>query len=759
MSARALRPNRFLSTLLLGLGLGLLAARPLAAELPPALEAQLRRIFDAEEYKAKTLGPVRWIDGGRSYAVVEDSAAVKDVSDIVSYDASSGRRQVLVAASQIVPAGATAPLKVEDFAVSPDGGRILIFTNTKRVWRQNTRGDYWVCDRSGRALRKIDPAAPPSSLQFAKFSPDGSRVAYARGNDLYVEDLGSERVRALTRDGSATLFNATSDWVSEEELGLRDAFRWSPDGRRIAFWQFDTTGVEIFTLSNDTDSLYPVLTRFPYPKAGTRNSAVRIGVVDVESAATVWIQSPGNPRETYIPRMEWVDDGALAFELLNRLQNRNELVLANARTGDARAVFRDESKTWVDFLDRVRWIAGNREFLWESEKDGWRHVYRVGRNGSGEKLLTPFEGDVVKVLGVDERAGWLYFTASPGRATDQYFYRAKLDGSGAVARLTPEGEPGTHSCELSPDARFAIETYSRFSEPPAVRLISLPEYHLVRTLVDNGALKTKAAELLAAPAEFFQIAIGDGVTLDAWMIRPPQFDPSRKYPLLVYVYGEPAGQTVLDAWGGDRELFHRALAEQGYLVASFDNRGTPAPRGVAWRKASFGAVGDLSSREQAAAVRALAAARPYVDAARVAIWGWSGGGSSTLNAMFRFPDVYAVGISVAPVPDQTLYDSIYQERYTGLPQDNPEGYRLGSPISFAEGLKGKLLIIHGSGDDNVHYQGTERLVNRLVELGKPFDLMVYPNRTHAIKEGKGTSFHLHCLIARYLLANLPAGPV
>ena len=750
-------PYRSRSRALLLAAAILASARALPAQLPPSLDDQLRRIFEAEDYKGKSLGAVHWLDGGRAYAVLEDSPSQKDLKDVVAYDTATGRREVLVPAARFQPPGAAAPLPIEGFAAL-DRDRFLLFTASKKVWRRNTRGDYWYLDRRRGVPRKLGGGGPPSSLMFAKISPDGARAAWVRDNDISLEDLSSGEIFPLTRDGSATTINGTSDWVNEEELDIRDGFRWSPDGKRIAFWQFDTTGVEVFTLVDDTDALYPTVTRFPYPKAGTRNSAVRVGVVDLATRAVVWMQPPGDPRENYIARMDWVDAGTLALERLNRLQNRSELVLADARTGEARPVYHDESKTWVEVVDEVRWLGGNREFLWESEKDGWRHVYRAARNGTGERLVTRFEGDVIRVEGVDEKAGLLYFLASPDSGIGRFLYRAPLDGSAPPARVTPADASGVHAYDLAPDGRFAIHTASTFDRPPAVELVSLPDHKRVRTLLDGAELAAKAAPLLASNSEFFRLPIGDGVVLDGWMIKPPDFDPSRKYPLVVHVYGEPAGQTVVDQWGGDRGLFHRALAAQGYLVASFDNRGTPAPRGAAWRKIVYGAVGDISSKDQAAAVKALAASRPSVDASRVAIWGWSGGGSSTLNAMFRFPDVYRVGISVAPVPDQKLYDSIYQERYMGLPQDNADGYRLGSPINFADGLKGRLLVVHGSGDDNVHYQGTEKLVNRLIELGKTFDLMVYPNRTHAINEGKGTSLHLHRLIARYLLTNLPPGP-
>jgi len=419
---------------------------------------------------------------------------------------------------------------------------------------------------------------------------------------------------------------------------------------------------------------------------------------------------------------------------------------------------RDESKTWVD-IGNVLGLEGGKSFLFESERDGWRHLYRVSREGGEPTLLTRFDADVLDgVAGLDERQGLVYFSASPADATQAYLYRAKLDGSGRPERVTPAGEPGSHLYTLAPGARMAFHTRSRFDQPGALDVVTLPEHQSLRKLTDTAALEAKLAPILEPPVEFLKLDIGEGVSLDGWMLKPRNFDASKRYPLIVFVYGEPAAVTVSDRWGGGRMLFHRALAEAGYLVASFDNRGTPAPKGAAWRKAVYGTVGELSSKEQADAVRRLAAARPYVDRERVGVWGWSGGGSNTLNCMFRYPDVFKVGVSVAPVPDQRLYDTIYQERYMGLPESNAEGYRRGSPIHFAEGLAGRLLIVHGSGDDNVHYQGTERLVNRLVELGKSFDTMVYPNRTHAIAEGPGTRPHVYQLIARYFLEHLPAGP-
>ena len=722
------------------------------------LQAQLSRIFEKKEYKAKTFGPSRWIEGGKAYTTVETSPTLPDAKDIVRYDAATGARRVLVSAASLTPATGQKPLEIDDYAWSKDGARLLLFTNAKKVWRQNTRGDYWVLDISGGKLRKLGGDAPESTLMFAKFSPDGTRAAYVRVNNLYVEEIASGKITPLTSDGSATVVNGTSDWVYEEEFDVRDGFRWSPDGKSIAFWHFDSSGMEMFTLINDTDTLYPAVTKVPYPKAGTKNSAVKIGVVDAAGGPVRFLALPGDPRNTYVPRMEWVDEtGEIVLQQLNRLQNTNDVWLADSRTGQVRRMLHDEDKAWLDVVDSWQWLPGGETLLWVSEQHGWRHAYAAPRDGTAMRLLTPGNFDVIEIAGVDEKSGLLYFTASPDDATRRYLYRARLDGQGTPERVTPPQLPGTHTYDISPDGRFAIHKYSTADRPPAIDLVRLPSHQTLRVLEDNKALAAAVAPLVSPPTEFFKVDIGDGVTLDGWMIKPRNFDPSKKYPLLMFVYGEPAGVEVVDAWRGDRPLFHRALADAGYIVAGVDNRGTPAPRGRAWRKIIYGSVGVLASQEQAAAVRKMLSERPYLDPERVASWGWSGGASMTLNLLFRSPDLYKVGMAVAPVPDQTLYDTIYQERYMGLPQDNAEGYKAGSPISFADGLKGHLLLVHGSGDDNVHYQGSERLINKLVALGKPFDFMAYPNRSHSISEGEGTSFHIHSLLSRYLLEHVPPG--
>ncbi|HEY9427713.1 MAG TPA: S9 family peptidase [Gemmatimonadaceae bacterium] len=703
----------------------------------------IERIFDSRDFATARFGPARWLENGNAYTTVENGR-----KDIVRYSTATGERKVLV----------SAPFAISEYEWSSDGNRVLLFTNTRRVWRYDTRGDYWVLDRSSGKLKKLGGDAPEASLMFARFSPDGSRVAYVRSNDIYVEDLGTGKITALTTDGSETIINGTSDWVYEEELDLRNAYRWSPDGKSIAYWQFDASGVRDYLLVNTTDSLYPIIKRIPYPKAGTTNSAVRVGVVSAGGGPTRWMKVPGDPRNHYVAWMDWAADSReLAIQQLDRLQHTDRLLLADAGTGAVRTALTERDSAWVEVVDDLTWFEGGKEFLWLSERDGWRHAYVVARDGSRQRLVTKGSFDLESVQGVDERGGWLYYIASPTNATQRFLYRSRLDGSGTPERLTPANAGGTHGYQISPDFRWAFHTMSTADTPPVTDLVSLPDHRSRRVFVDNARVRDAVAALDLPPKSFLQVEIGQGVKLDGWMIRPADFDSTRHYPLLIYVYGEPASTTVRDSWGGSRDLWFHMLADEGYIVASFDNRGTPSLKGRDWRKIIYGAVGELASRDQAAAVRALARTHPYVDSTRVGVWGWSGGGSMTLNLMFRAPELYKVGMSVASVPDQRLYDTIYQERYMGLPTSNADGYRRGSPINFAEGLRGKLLIVHGSGDDNVHFQGFERLTNRLVELGKTFDMMVYPNRSHCICEGEGTTVHLYHLLTRYLETNLPAG--
>ncbi len=736
------------------LALLVLAAAPVAAQRDSSL-LDVQRIFASPEFRGERFGPARWIEGGAAYTTLEPAGSGRGM-DIVRYATESGARSVLVPASALVPAGDSVPLGIEDYQWSADYRKLLVFTNSQPVWRQNTRGDYWVLDRNAGTLRRLGGAAArPSTLMFAKFSPDGGRVGYVREHDLYVEDLASGAITALTRDGSRTVINGTFDWVYEEELDLRDGWRWSPDGTRIAFWQLDADGVRDYTLLNTTDSLYSYAVPIQYPKAGERNSAGRIGVVGAAGGEVRWLPFDGDPREQYLARMDWAANSSeLLIERLNRLQNTLELVLADATTGALRTLLTERDSAWVDVVDNVTWLGGGKRFTWTSERDGWEHVYVVSRDGRQATLVTPGAFDVLGVEGVDEKGGWLYFIASPDNPAQRYLWRARLDGKGKPERLTPAAYAGTNGYDLAPGAQFAWHTHSSFTEVPTMRLVRLPKHETVRTVIANEKLRARVAALRKGTVEFTRLDAGEGGTLQAWVMKPPAFDPARKYPVLFYVYGGPGSQTVLDAFGG-YYLWHLMLTQQGVVVASVDNRGTGA-RGRAFRKVIYGRLGVLESRDQAAAAQALAR-EPWVDASRVGIWGWSYGGFMSLNVLFRSPDVYRMAIAVAPVTHWKYYDNIYTERYNGLPSANAAGYDEGSPLSVADRLRGDLLLVHGSGDDNVHYQNSEALVNRLVQANKPFRMMEYPNRNHGIFGGN-TRRHLFELLTRFVQEKLVGAP-
>ena len=731
-------------------------ATPLGAQQPDSTQLTLERIFAGSDLSPRYIPQLRWREGGAAYTILERAAGGSG-RELVRYETATGARTVLVSARALTPAGADRPLEVQSYEFSPDGGKLLIFTNTRKVWRFNTRGDYWVLDRASGRLTKLGGGAAPSTLMFAKFSPDSRRVGYVRENNLYVEELDGGRIVPLTRDGSRTTINGTFDWVYEEELDLRDGWRWSPDGRRVAYWQLDASGVREFSMINNTDSLYSFVVPVQYPKAGTTNSAGRVGIVAAEGGATTWLNLPGDPRNHYIARMDWAaSSDEVALQRLNRLQNTNEVMLADARTGAARTVLTERDSAWLDVFDRLTWLDGGRSFLWQSERDGWRRLYVVSRDGRQLRPITPPGADAIDVTLVDEAGGWVYFRASPENATRRYLWRARLDGRGAE-RVTPAAAPGGwHTYNLAPNAGWAVHSYSSFTEPNVYELVRLPSHERVRTFEENADVRARLAALRRGPAEFFRVD-ADGVQLDGWIMKPPGFDPARRYPVLFFVYTEPWSQTVIDQYDPGNYLWHLMLTQRGYVVASIDNRGTPSPRGRAFRKAIYQKVGVLNSADQAAAARAIMR-WPFVDSTRIGVWGWSGGGTATLNLLFRYPEIYGTGMSVAPVADWRFYDTIYEERYMGLPQQSPEAYRQGSAVTHAAGLRGNLLIVHGTGDDNVHYQNTETIVNALVAANKPFTMMAYPNRTHCICEGDATTLHLYTLLTRYLEQHLPAGP-
>ncbi len=714
----------------------------------------LETIFSSDYFSSDLFRQASWYDKGRSYTTLEASGDTCGGHDIVCYHVRTGERTVLVPATRLIPEGGKTPLSISDYQWSEDHQNLLIFTNTRRVWRANTRGDYWLVDLKKGNLRKLGKGMKPSSLMFATFSPDGEKIAYVSGNNLYVEEVKKEKIIQLTKDGSETTINGTFDWVYEEEFDLRNGFRWSPDSRRIAYWQLDARGVGIFYLINNTDSLYSRPIPVQYPKAGTTNSSCRIGVVDAAGGDSRWFMLEGSPRDHYIAYMEWAGPDEIIFQRLNRMQNTLHVMLGDVRKGTNRIVLTEKDSTWVDVVTGLEWID-DMHFTWVSERDGWRHVYRISKDGKDILCLTPGDYDVVSVQHIDKTRGWLFFIASPDNPTQRYLYRVPMDGSGRLERLTPETQ-GVHYYDISPDGEHAFHTHSSFGVPPVTELISVPDHSGLRVLAENGRLKKRVGLLRQRPVEFFKTDIGDA-TLYGWCMKPFDFDPSKKYPVLFYVYGEPWGQTVIDRWGGTNYLWHLMLTQKGYLVMSIDNRGTPLPLGREWRKIVYRQVGILASKDQAEAVKRIGR-WSFVDSTRFAIWGWSGGGSMSLNAIFRYPRTYQTAMSVAPVPDEYLYDTIYQERYMGLPETNPLGYKNGSPLTFAHQLEGNLLVVHGTGDDNVHYQGTERLINELVRHNKPFTMMAYPNRSHGIYEGENTTRHLFELLTRYLTGHTPPGP-
>ncbi|MEL1239572.1 S9 family peptidase [Flavobacterium flavipallidum] len=646
---------------------------------------------------------------------------------------------------------------IEEIIWNATQDKILIYTNSQRVWRANTKGDYWFIDLTTKKGRQVGKSLDKSSLMFAKFSNDGKTIAYVSKHNIYAEDLNSGVITQLTFDGDDKIINGTFDWVYEEELMARDGFRWSPDGSQIAFWRVDATETKFHLMINNTDALYPFTIPVEYPKAGEKPSAVKLGVITLADKKVNWLKIPGEADNNYLPRIQWLNSNELMVVQLNRKQNQVTLYRCNSNSGVANKIYQESSKAWIDVFDSSAGkydgfpctiVDNGKAFLWSSDVDGWMHIYKISIDGKKKDLVTKVNFDTY-FLTYNKKTKSIYHLSSPSDATQRYLYETNLN-SKKTKRVTPSVFEGTNTYSFSSDGAYAVHTNSNINRNWNSRLLSL---------VEHKKIFPKEADVFVKPIrnfslEKFKVKTIDGVELDGIMAKPLDFDATKKYPLFFYVYGEPAASVANDVpyFNG----FISNLIPQGYIGIALDNRGTPVMKGTEWRKSIYKNIGIINTRDQAMAAKEILKWN-FIDTTRVAVHGWSGGGAVTLNLLFQYPEIYKTGISVAAVTDQHFYDNIYTERYMSLPSENEEAYAKASPVNHAKNLKGNLLYIHGTGDDNVHYKNAEVLINELVKYDKMFDLMIYPNRSHSINEGVGTRKHLNDTFMKYIIENCPPG--
>jgi dipeptidyl-peptidase-4 len=703
----------------------------------------LEDIFEDQVFAEYRVSGINWMADGRYYtSVVPDETEYYE--HIVRYDITNGQVvDTLVNGGSLVPEGEPLALAYNDYALSQDEGKVLFATEMEPIYRRSTRAYYYIYDIAQDTFRPLDKGGKQS---YASFSPDASKVAFVRDNNLFYVDLGTNELHQVTTDGKFNeLIHGSTDWVYEEEFGFAKAFYWSPDSKKIAYLTFDETNVTEYNMQLWSE-LYPNDYRFKYPKAGEDNSLVSLSVYHLKDNKTVRI-SAGDETDIYIPRVKWTHDPeVLSFVRMNRLQNRMELIHANAGDGSAEVILSEAAETYVDieYNDQFLYLEDGKHFLMTSERSGYKHIYLYQTDGTLKRQITRGKWEVSELLGADEKRGLIYFISTEESPLERHLYVIDLKGN-KKRKLSQKA--GTYQINFSPTFDYYIQEYSSASQPLTISIHRAPSGELIQVLEKNQELLEATEQYQMGNKEFFTFRNDADTLLYGYMIKPADFNPAKEYPVLMYVYGGPGSQLVRDAWQGGRDYWFHYLAQQGYIVACVDNLGTGG-RGRNFKHITYGQMGKYEVQDQIAAARYLSRL-PFVNPERIGIWGWSYGGYMSSLALFIGNDVFKSAIAVAPVTNWRFYDTIYTERFLSTPQLNPEGYDAYSPLSHVDKLKGNLLLIHGTGDDNVHFQNSVMLQDALIASGKQFDSFFYPNRNHGIYGGN-TRMHLFRLMSNFI---------
>ena len=712
----------------------LLACVPLSAQKHLTVE----QIYGADRFESTSLDGVQWKPDGEGFTYTETNEETENL-ELWYYDLESGERSLLVNSEEVSVLGEKRREKrfiLDNYLWSPTSTDILFLGED----------DLYLYHLSSGDLKRL--TEDEEEERDPQFSPDGTYLAFLKNNNLNILNIKTGTVTQVTDQGSEHLLVGRFDWVYEEEFDIRTGFFWSPDGKYIAYFQVDERQTPEFPIV-DFIPVHNEMQPVRYPKPGDRNSIVRIGVVAIDRPfTTVWMET-GEEIDIYLPRIHWLPDGSLlAIQRLNRKQNRLDLLFADVITGTSRIVVTEEAKNgWLELNDNLAFLMSEEAYIWSSQRGGFNHLYMYHFNGWIVRQLTSGEWDVTELVGVDEDRDRVYFIGTEKNIFEHHLYRVNLDGTDFMRLTTGDG---SHEIDMKPDHAYYLDTYSSITEPPRVSLYS--HRGELKGIVEPNEMSELFEEYALSSPEFLTLPSDDGVQLNAFMIKPPDFDPTKKYPVLIYTYGGPGSQIVRNSWRrGIGRLWHQLMAQKGYIVFGLDNRGTFG-RGTEWMWSVYKNLGEYEVRDNVSGIQYLRTL-PYVDKDRIGIWGWSYGGYTTCMCLLKEPDYFKVGVAVAPVTDWRNYDTIYTERYMSTPEDNLEGYETSSLMQYADQLSGKLLLAHGSSDEKVHLANTMQLIEALQKAGKHFDVMIYPGKAHSIR-GEEAKVHLFEMITEYFLENL-----